>query len=200
MEQLRARRGFARRYVLLAVALLVVIGSALAITRPWTTCPTDWSSASRVELRASFGIVLLDGTPYRVGGQALLDYMPRALINPIDVVIYRLRGERHPLAITATISAPSRVELGSPEFTCFRATRDGEVWARRPTTYGTQTLADGDPPGAQPRASNEAWRMALVNDGPEWPDGDHINLELWASVNGGRYIFVLPPIALQRGG
>lgn len=200
MDQLRARRRFSPRYVLLGTALLVVIGIALAVTRPWTTCPTDWRSASRVELRASSGIVLLDGTPFRVRGNALLDYMPRALINPIDLVIYRLRGERHPLAITATIAAPSRAELGEPEFTCFRATRGGEVWARRPTTYGTQTMADGDPPGAQPRASNEAWRMALVNDGPEWPDGDQISLELWASVNGRRYVFVLPPIALQRGG
>jgi hypothetical protein len=67
-------------------------------------------------------------------------------------------------------------------------------------TYSTQTMADGDPPGAQPRTRNDAWRMAVANDGPEWPDGDLISLELWASVNGRPYVFVLPPFALMKGG
>jgi hypothetical protein len=42
--------------------------------------------------------------------------------------------------------------------------------------------------------------MAVANDGPEWPSGDQISLELWASVDGRQYVFVLPPFALTRGG
>jgi hypothetical protein len=41
--------------------------------------------------------------------------------------------------------------------------------------------------------------MASINDGPEWQDGDRIDLELWAAVNGRDYVFVLPPFALTRG-
>jgi hypothetical protein len=42
--------------------------------------------------------------------------------------------------------------------------------------------------------------MASAMDGPEWPDGGSVKLELWVSVNGAQYIFVLPPFALMRGG
>ncbi len=42
--------------------------------------------------------------------------------------------------------------------------------------------------------------MASANDGPEWPAGDRINLELWARVNGRLYIFVVPPFELMKGG
>ena len=59
--------------------------------------------------------------------------------------------------------------------------------------------SDGLPPGAPMPSSVEAWRQAVANDGPEWPDGGQISLELWLTVNGGRYIFVLPPIQLMKG-
>lgn len=201
MKHVRIPSGIARTHVVLGLLVLAVMGSALVVGRTsagW--CPTDWSDTPRMELGASSGDVLLDGRPYRVGGQALLDYMPRALIDPIDHLAYLLRGERHPLSVTATISASSREALGDPAFTCFRATRGSEIWAGRPTTYPTQTMADGYPPGAPPPANNEAWRLAVHNDGPEWPDGGQISLELWASVNGRHYVFVLPPFALMRGG
>jgi len=201
MEKLRVRHGFARRYAVPGLVVLVVIGSALLVGQPWTTwCPTDWRDASRVDLGGSSGDVILDGRPYRVGANALLDYMPRALIDPLDFALYRLRGEHHPLTVVATVSASSRDALGDPAFTCFRVTRGSEIWSRRPTTYPTQTSADGLPPGTPAPANNEAWRLAVANDGPEWPDRGQISLELWASVNGGRYVFVLPPIALMRGG
>ncbi len=187
---------FTRRYVVLGLLVLAVIGSALLIGRPWTWCPADWSDASRINLGDSSGDVLLDGRSFRVGGGALLDYMPRIVTSPLD----QLRANRHPLSVTASISASSREALGEPVFTCFRATRGSEVWARRPTTYGTQTLANGYPSGAPPPARNEAWRLAVANDGPDWPDGGQISLELWASVNDRRYVFVLPPFALMKGG
>lgn len=194
-------RSFPRGYAALAVVVaLAVIGSTLVVARPWSWCPAQRSDASRIDLGASFGDVMLDGRPYRVGGQALLDYMPRASISPLDSLVYNVRGERHPLGVTATISASSREALGDPVFTCVRAVRGSEVWASRPTTYGTQTMADGYPPGAQAPVRNEAWRMASATDGPEWPDGDRIGLELWASVNGLHYVFVLAPFVLMRGG
>jgi hypothetical protein len=195
MVQVRVRRRFARRYVVLSLLALTLIGSVLAIARPWTACPTDWSDAPRIDLGGSFGDVMLDGRPFRVGGHALLDYMPRVVISPLD----RFQAS-HPLGVTASISASSREALGEPVFTCFRATHGSEVWARRPTTHGTQTMADGYPPGAQPPAPNVAWRNATSNDGPEWPDRDQITLELWASISGRRYVFVLPPFALMKGG
>lgn len=194
MEQARPPK-FTRRYLVLSVLALAVIGAAPVIERSWPWCPVDWSDASRIELGGPSADVLLDGRPYRVGGQAALDYMLRVITSPLD----QLRAGRHPLVVTASISAPSREALGDPVFTCFRATRGGEVWAGRPTTHGTQTAADGYPPGAPPPARNEAWRQAVANDGPEWPDGDRIGLELWASVNGRRYVFVIPPFALMKG-
>jgi hypothetical protein len=42
--------------------------------------------------------------------------------------------------------------------------------------------------------------MALANDGPEWPDGGQITVELWAIVHGRSYVFILPPFALMKGG
>jgi len=182
------------------LVILFVIGSALAIGRPWTMwCPTDWSGVSRVDLADSSGDVILGGKPFRVGGGALLDYGLHGLATPLDGLLYTLRGDHHPLTVTASIWAPSRDALGDPAFTCFRAIRGSDVWARRPTTYPTQTMADGYPPGAQPPADNEAWRMASATDGPEWPGGDTVSLELWVSANGQHYIFVLPPFALMKG-
>ena len=196
MEKVRVRLGFARPFIVLGLLVLALTGTALVIERAWPWCPADWSDASRIDLGQSSGDVMLDGRPFRAGGSALLDYMPRIVTSPLDA----LRAGRHPLGATASISAASREALGQPVFTCFRATRGSEVWARRPTTYGTQTLADALPPGAPPPAYNEAWRLAVANDGPEWPDGDPIGLELWASVNGRRYVFVIPPFDLMKGG
>jgi hypothetical protein len=197
VQRVPFRPRFARGYVVLGLLVLALTGSALVIERVWPWCPADWSDAPRIDLGGPYGgDVMLDGKPFRVAASALLDYMPRMVTSPVD----QLRARRHPLGVTATISASSRDALGEPVFTCVRVTRGSEVWAGRPMTWGTQTLSDGYPPGAPPPARNEAWRLAVANDGPEWPDGDRIDLELWASVNGRRYVFVLPPFALGRGG
>lgn len=185
MKKLRAHRSFASRYVVSGVLVLGLITGALIVERAWPSCPTGWSDAPRVDLGGSFADVMLDGSPYRVGGSALLDY--------------GLQARRHPLGISASISAPSRTALGEPVFACFRAFRDGEVWAGRPTTYGTQTMADGYPPGAQLPAHNEAWRQARFNDGPEWSEGDRVSLEFWATIHGRPYVFVVPTFALMKG-
>lgn len=196
MDQGRVRRGSARGYAAVGLAL-AVMSMAVLIAHPWTTlCPTDWSDAPRIALASSSADVTLDGRPFRVGGDAVLDYGLHGVTSPLD----RLRASRHPLTVIATVAASSREALGDPAFTCVRATLGSEVWARRPTTYPTQTLADGYPPGAQPPAYNEAWRLAVLNDGPEWPDGEPIALELWLSVDGRHYIFTLPAFALMRGG
>ena len=165
------------------------------VAQPWTWCPTGWGDAERVSLSPSGSYVVLDGREFQVGGSALLDYGLHAVTSPLDLA----RADRHPLTIVASISASSRDALGDPAFTCFRVTRGNDVWARRPTTYGTQTMADGYPPGAPSPTPNNAWRMAVINDGPEWRDGDRIELELWAAVSGRRYIFVLTPFSLMRG-
>jgi hypothetical protein len=196
MGQARRRLRSPRAFVVLGFLALALTGTALVVEQPWTWCPADWSDAARIHLSSSSGYVVLDGREFQVGGGALLDYMPRIVTSPID----QARAGRHPLSITASISASSRESLGDPSFTCFRVTRGSEVWARRPTTYGTQTMADGYPPGAPSPSPNNAWRMASTNDGPEWPDGDRIELELWATVSGRHYVFVLPPFALMRGG
>jgi hypothetical protein len=38
-----------------------------------------------------------------------------------------------------------------------------------------------------------------ADDGPEWSAGDRIGLELWASVDGRRYVFVVSPFVLMKG-
>ena len=194
--QISLRPRSARWFALLGFFAIAVIGTAVLVEQPWTWCPTDWSDAPRIHLSSSGSYVVLDGREFQVGGDALLDYMPHIVTSPLD----QARANRHPLTIVASIWASSREALGDPAFTCFQVTRGSEVWARRPTTYGTQTMADGYPPGAPSPTPNNAWRMASVNDGPEWPDGDRIDLELWASVSGRHYVFVLPPFALMRGG
>lgn len=195
--QIRTGRSWTPARVVVGVLVLAVLGSALVIARPWTWCPPDSTGASRIDVDSPFGgDVMLDGRAFRVGGSALLDYMPRMVTSPLDA----LAAGRHPLGVTATISASSRETLGEPVFTCFRVSRGTEVWARRPTTFATQTLADALPPGATPPSNNEAWRLAVANDGPEWPDGGEIHLELWASVHGRNYVFTLPPFALMKGG
>jgi hypothetical protein len=185
MKKLRDRRSFASTYALSGVLVIGLITGALIAERAWPWCPADWNDAPRIDLGGSFADVMLDGSPYRVGGSALLDF--------------GLQARRHPLGISASISAPSRTALGEPVFTCFRAIRDGEVWAGRPTTYGTQTMADGYPPGAKLPANNEAWRQAHLNDGPEWSEGDRIGLEFWARIHGRPYTFVVPTFALMKG-
>jgi hypothetical protein len=197
MKQMPVPRRTWNRYVVLGVLAFALTATALVIEWAWPWCPADWSDAPRIDLGGTYGGgVMLDGKPFRISVSALLDYMPHGTFTPLD----QLRAPRHPLGVTATIAAASRRALGEPVFTCFRATRGSEVWARRPTTWGTQTAADGYPPGALPPPSNEAWRLAVASDGPEWADGDRIGLEVWARVNGRRYVFVLPPFALGRGG
>ena len=196
MRQALNRPRSARTFVVLGLLALAVVGTAVVVARPWESCPSDWSDAARLHLGSSGGYVVLDGRDFQVGGGALLDYMPHIVTSPLD----QARAGRHPLSINASIGAISRDALGEPVFTCFRVTRGTEVWARRPTTYGTQTMADGYPPGAPSPIPNNAWRMASVSDGPEWPDGDSIELELWATISGRNYVFVLPPFALMRGG
>jgi len=196
MRKALIRLRSARIFVVLGFVALAVIGIALVVAQPWTSCPSGWSDAPRLHLGDSGGYVVLDGREFQVGGSALLDYMPHIVTSPLD----QARAGRHPLSINASIGATSRDALGEPVFTCFRVARGSDVWARRPTTYGIQTMADGYPPGAPSTIPNSAWRMASVNDGPEWPDGDRIELELWATVSGRNYVFVLPPFALMRGG
>lgn len=189
----------ARTYIVVGLAVLAIVGSTLVLARPWSWCPLDWSGASRIELTAKFADVTLD-RQYRIGGDALLDYGSRVLTTPVDQLVYRIQGERHPLTVIANISAESRDALGQPEFTCVRATLGSATWSQRPTTHSTQTLADGYPPGAPPPHPNEAWRQAVANDGPEWPAGEPIGLELWLSVRGQRYVVALPPFVLRKGG
>jgi hypothetical protein len=196
MGQTGTRLRSARAFAVLGFLTIAVTGTALVVQRPWTRCPSDWRDAARVHLTSSGGYVVLDGREFQVGGDALLDYMPHFVTSPLD----QARAGQHPLTVVASISASSRDALGDPEFDCFRVTRGNEVWARRPTTHGTQTMADGYPPGAPSPIPNNAWRMASVNDGPEWPDGDRIELEFWATVSGRHYVFVLPPFALMKGG
>ena len=196
MLQALVRLRSARTFVVLGLLAVAVVGTVLIVEQPWTSCPSDWGDTPRLTLGSSGGYVVLDGRDFQVGGGALLDYMPRIVTSPLD----QARAGRHPLSINASIGAISRDALGEPVFTCFRVRRGTEVWARRPTTYGIQTMADGYPPGAPSPVPNNAWRMASISDGPEWPDGDRIELELWATVSGRHYVFVLPPFALMRGG
>lgn len=188
-----------RRRALLGFLALAILISGLLVARPWSWCPADWSDATRVELAKKFADVTLEGRTYRIGGDAVLDYGLRASVTPLDGILYRLRGEHHPLTVIANISAESREALAEPVFTCVRAIRGSEIWAERPTTYAIQTLADGYPPGAPPPERNESWRRAVANDGPEWPAGALISIELWLSVRGQDYVIALPPFALTKG-
>ena len=196
----RGRETSGGRYIVVGLMALAVLVGGLVLARPWSWCPVDWSGASRIELIAKFADVTLDGRRYRIGGDALLDYGLRVLTTPVDQLLYRTQGERHPLTVIANISAESRDALDEPEFTCVRATLGSANWSQRPITFGTQTLADGYPPGAPPPQRNEAWRQAVAKDGPEWPAGESISLELWLSVRGQRYVVALPPFALLKGG
>jgi hypothetical protein len=47
--------------------------------------------------------------------------------------------------------------------------------------------------------SEHAWRRASLGGGPEWQAGHEIGLELWLSVRGRNYVFVVPPFALMKG-
>ena len=94
----------------------------------------------------------------------------------------------------------SRDALGDAQFTCVRLTHGDELWARRPTTYDVTALSDGYPPGAPSPVPNPAGRMGARSDGPEWPAGDLIGLEVWVSVRGHHYTFVGPPFPLGKGG
>jgi len=123
MRQTGTRLRSARAFAVLGFLGIAVTGTALVVQQPWTWCPSDWSDAARVHLGASGGYVVLDGQEFQVGGNALLDYMPRLVTSPLD----QARAGRHPLGVTASISASSRDALGDPAFTCFRVTRGSEA-------------------------------------------------------------------------
>lgn len=177
-----------RRYALLAVAAVLIAAVAVVWTRVDASCPSDWSDAQRIEMTGGAAAFTLDGTRYEVSASALLDYMPHS--GP---------PSGHPLSVVAHIGANSREALGDPQFTCVRVTHGEEVWARRPSTYEVTTLADGYPPGAPSPVPNPAGRMSARGDGPEWPAGDLIGLEVWVSVRGQHYTFVAPPFPLMKG-
>ena len=180
----------AGRVLVVALISVALVGGSAITGWLWPWCPIRLAPA-RVELDGPFADVVLEGKAFRVGASALLDYSLRSGPWPSP--------DSHPLGVVATISAVSRDALGEPVFTCVRVTRGGETWARRPVTYGTQTRADGYPPGAPPPVPNEAWRLGVANDGPEWPAGDTVALELWAAVHGRHYLFALPPFPLRKG-
>ena len=173
------------RPVVIGVVALGIVALALALNNARPACPADWAGAQRIEIKGSSADVALDGHPYRVGGRALLDYMPRTG-PPFP------RPGEHPMGVNMSISAPNTAELDDPEFTCVRVTRGSGVWTKRPDNYGAQT--------SQSYPAGEAWRNAYAYGGPEWPVGDVIGVELWATVRGQRYVFVLEPFALMKGG
>lgn len=186
--------------MLVATLVAAVIASGLVIAQPWSWCSSNWSDATRVDVLGSSADVTVSGTVYRIGASALLDYMPRDFSTPLELWVYQLlHGERHGLSVTASVEAISRAALGNPEFVCFRATHGGEIWARHPTTYATQTMADGHPPGAPSPVPNQAWRQASASDGPEWPAGEAVGLEVWVDLNGYHYTFVFSPFPLGKG-
>ena len=184
---LRDPRRFAR-YALVAVAAIVLAVAAIFVTRADASCPSNWGDAQRIEMTNSAASFTLEGTRYDVSASAMLDYMPHS--GP---------PSGHPLSVVAHIGAISREALGGPQFTCVRVTHGDEVWARRPTTYEVTTLADGYPPGAPSPVPNPAGRMGARGDGPEWPAGDLIGLEVWIDVGGHHYVFVAPPFPLMKG-
>lgn len=175
-----------RAVVLVAVGLAGVVGVLLLVQRD-VSCPAFWRDGDRVSISQYGADVTLGARRYRVSGSALLDHMPGG-------------DPQHPVTITASVSASSREALGDPVFTCVRVARGGEVWARRPTTHATQTMADGYPPGAPSPVPNEAWRLATAGDGPRWQPGDEITLELGLRVDGHGYVLVLPSFPLMKGG
>src|SRR5438046_1777346 len=85
-------------------SFVALIATAVLVEQPWTWCPTDWSDAPRIHLSSSGSYVVLDGREFQVGGDALLDYMPRIVTSPLD----QARANRHPLTIVASIWASSR--------------------------------------------------------------------------------------------
>lgn len=178
-----------RRYALFAIAAVLIAAVAVVITRADSSCPSDWSDAQRIEMTGGAAAFTLDGIRYEVSASAMLDYMPHS--GP---------PSGHPLSVVAHIGANSREALGDPQFTCVRVTHGEDAWARRPSTYEVRTLADGYPPGAPSPIPNPAGRMGARGDGPEWPAGDLIGLEVWVTVRGHHYTIVAPPFPLMKGG
>jgi hypothetical protein len=175
------------------VAVLVLgFGTLLlAASRLPEACPFELIPAQKVEIATPFGSADLqvDGRGYRVGGSgAMLDYMPRVDSGPLA----RLGPQPHPMGTTMSISALTRGDLENVAFTCVRATRGAEVWARRPSNYDIQS-PQWDAPG-------ESWRMAAANGGPEWPAGDPVALEISVVIRGHRFVLAYPPVALLKGG
>lgn len=176
----------------------VVAIAALLITvvvSDRTPCPSISTRFSRIQLADATADVVLEGGSYTVSARALLDQ------DPVTTSLsYRPpEAPRHRLTISATISAQSREALGQPEIVCIRATQGADAWSQRPTTYPTQTMADGYPPGAPSPSPNVAWRRAIVRNGPMWQAGSKVDLELWLTLRGRRYIVDLPPVVLVEG-
>lgn len=179
-------------------AIVAVVAAMALLTRvamsPSTECPSDSAEVSRIQLAGTTADVALEGKPYRLSANAFLEHGGTA-----GPSAYRSSDADHyELAVNATISAPSREALDQPEFTCFLAVQDSDVWSRRPMTYPTQTMADGNPPGAPAPSPNEAWRRASVRNGPTWRAGSMIDLELWITVRSRHYVVTVPSVMLVK--
>jgi hypothetical protein len=176
----------------LVVALLVVgLGTlVLAGSRLPETCPLSWDGAERItKPERDNAYIRVDAYHlYGVGGQALLDYMPTVESGPLR----RLGPVPHPLVVTLGISAGTRGDLESAEFTCVRVTHGGETWSRRPQNYGIES-PQWDLPGP-------SGRLAAAGSGPEWPAGDEIRMEAWLAIGTRHYIVEFPPFVLMKGG
>lgn len=201
MEMLRATTYMRWRRVVAFVIAVGVVTTTVVLLSLRAPCPGD-PAATRVELgRSADAGIDVDGHSYRVSASALLDYMPRSYpVPPSYSGPLKSQAVRHPLQIIATISAGSISDLGEPIVTCFRATRGTDVWSGRATTHGIQTAADGYPPGAPSPVPNRAWRLATSSDGPEWSESDSVTIEIWATIRGRPYVFVLTEPSLMKGG
>jgi hypothetical protein len=173
------------------VAILVVgLGAiALAASRIPEICPLDWSGAQRVDVTNPYSSadLIVNGRTFRVGGSALLDYMPRGFSGPL----VRLGPAPHPLNVNLSVSGPTRADLEGAAVTCVRATHGAESWSRRPQNYEIQS-PQWDAPG-------DSWRNASAQEGPDWPAGDAIGLEAWVIIAGHRFVLVYAPFELMKG-
>jgi hypothetical protein len=172
------------RNTLLVIAVLVVFMSvvvAVAIIRsPSASCPPDWSDVERVPVENGRHGLGADG-PGMIGLSALLDYMPH------PAVPFGRSDQRHPLTAVVTVTS-NEAELQRTAVDCIWITHGSSVWARKPDLYPIQT------------SSGASWRLAIANDGPEWPTGDPIHAEAWVRFTGHRYIFDFGTFPLTRGG
>ena len=91
-----------------------------------------------------------------------------------------------PLHVSVTISADDRFVLEGVRSTCVRVTRGGEIWSRQP--YTNEVMA-------QPNDGYFRWDGAT--QGPEWPIGDTVHLELWMETVAGRYVVDLGEMTIN---